>query len=137
VTQWSAVRVIWFAGSIHAGIVCANVPLPRQLRVCEGMAHVPRFLRQIFYVHWLYIVLIVGAFSALCFGFAEDLAGASAVGRFLSGFLSGFWLLRIVLQCFYYDREVRRAHRVLDSVYVLSILCLTGIFTWFSVYPVR
>lgn len=130
-------RLIWFAGSIQVGIVLANVPLPRQLRVREGMADVPRFVRQIFYVHWLYIVLIVGAFSALCFGFASDLAGASAVGRFLSGFLAGFWLLRVILQCFYDDHELRRAHRVLDSVYVISLLCLSSIFMWFTAYPVR
>ncbi len=136
-TEWGAVRLIWLAGSIHAGIVLVNIPLPGQLRVTEGMAHVPKFLRQIFYVHWLYVVLMVGGFSALCFGFAPDLAGASAVGRFLSGFLAGFWLLRIVLQCFYYDREVRRAHRLLDSVYVISLLLLTAIFAWFSIRPVR
>ena len=136
-SPWSAVRLIWFAGSIHAGIVLANVPLPRQLRVREGMAQVPRFLRQIFYVHWLYIVLMVGGFSALCFGFAHDLAGASSVGRFMSGFMAGFWLLRIMLQSFYYDLEVRRAHRVLDTVYIVSLVCLAGIFGWFSIHPMR
>ena len=42
--------------------------------VRENLKNVPLFLRQIFYVHWFYIVLIVGLFSALCFGFARDLA---------------------------------------------------------------
>ncbi len=130
-----AVRFIWLAGCIHAGIVLVNFPLPGQLRVREGMATVPAFLRQIFYVHWVYIVLTVAWFSALCFGFAHELAGASALGRFLSAFMAGFWLLRILLQCFYYDRGVRRAHRLLDALYTVSLVMLTGIFGWVATHP--
>jgi hypothetical protein len=73
-TVLSAVHLLWIAGAIHAGIVLANIPLPHRLRVRENLQSVPVFLRQIFYVHWFYIVLIVGLFSALCFAFARDLA---------------------------------------------------------------
>ncbi len=121
-------QLIWVAGAVHLGIVAANVPLPGRLRVRERLAGVPRFLRQIFYVHWLYIVIVVGLFAALCFGFAPDLAGSSLLGRFLSGFIAGFWLLRIVLQIFYYDREVRRENRGLDLLYVGSLIALVVIF---------
>src|SRR5215469_9251461 len=100
------VRLIWVAGAIHAGIVAANIPLPGRLRVRENLAAVPRFLRQIFYVHWLYIVVVVGFFSALWFSFARELAGASSLGRFLSAFMAVFWLSRLLLQWFYYDAGV-------------------------------
>jgi hypothetical protein len=132
----SAIRLIWIAGAIHAGIVLANIPLPHRLRVRENLSNVPVFLRQIFYVHWLYIVLIVGLFSALCFAFARDLAGASALGRFLSAFIGGFWLLRIFLQTLYYDRELRRANRTLDALYLAALVVLVGIFGLVSVHPV-
>jgi hypothetical protein len=135
-TTPSAIHLIWIAGAIHAGIVLVNIPLPRRLRVRENLKNVPVFLRQIFYVHWFYIVLIVGLFSALCFAFARDLAGASPLGRFLSAFMAGFWLLRIFLQCFYYDREVRRTNRLLNSLYLVSLMVLVGIFGFVSVHPV-
>ena len=122
------IRAIWGAGMVHVGIMAANVPLPGRLRVRERLAGVPRFVRQIFYVHWVYIVIVLGLFAALCFGFAPDLAGASGLGRFLSGFMAGFWLLRIVLQIFYYDREIRRANWGLDLMYVGSLIVLVGIF---------
>lgn len=134
-TVWM-IRAIWGAGVIHAGIVAANVPLPGRLRVRERLAGVPRFLRQIFYVHWLYIVIVVGMFAALCFGFAPELAGASKLGRFLSGFMAGFWLLRIVLQIFYYDDEVRRENRGLDLLYMGSLVVLVGIFGFAAIRPV-
>jgi hypothetical protein len=121
-------QLIWGAGAVHVGIVLANVPLVGRLRVGERLAGVPRFLRQIVYVHWAYILIVVGLFAALCFGFASELAGGSGLGRFLSGFMAGFWLLRIVLQVFYYDQELRRENRGMDLLYVGSLVGLVGIF---------
>ncbi|HYX69445.1 MAG TPA: hypothetical protein VE825_09955 [Terriglobales bacterium] len=118
---------LWLAGAIQAGIVLANLPLPARLRVREGIAPLPRFLRQVFIVHWIYIVLTVALFSALCFIFPRELAGASPLGRFLSGFLAFFWGLRIVLQLLYYDAGVRRQHRVLDICYLVGLCALAGI----------
>jgi len=135
-TELSSIHLLWIAGAIHAGIVLANIPLPHRLRVRENLQNVPLFLRQIFYVHWFYIVLIVGLFSTLCFAFARDLAGASPLGRFLSAFMCAFWLVRIFLQTLYYDREVRRANRVLDALYLGSLIALVGIFGFVSVHPV-
>ena len=122
---------------MHVGIIAANIPLPGRLRVRERLAGVPRFVRQIFYVHWVYIVIVLGLFAALCFGFAPDLAGASGMGRFLSGFMAGFWLLRIVLQIFYYDGEVRRENQALDRLYVGALIVLVVIFGMAALRPVR
>lgn len=122
------VRMIWGAGVVQAGIVGANLPLPGRLKVRERLGSVPRFMRQIFYVHWLYIVIVVGLFAALCFGFGPELAGGSGLGRFLSGFMAGFWLLRIALQIFYYDPELRRENRGLDRVYLGSLAVLVVVF---------
>jgi hypothetical protein len=126
-TFWM-IRAIWAAGVVHVGIMAANIPLPGRLRVRERLTGVPNFIRQIFYVHWVYIILVLGMFAALCFGFAPELAGASGLGRFLSGFVAGFWLLRIVLQIFYYDREVRRENRVLDTLYLGALIVLVVVF---------
>lgn len=130
-------KVIWSAGVIHLGIIAANIPLPGRLRVRERLAGVPRFLRQIFYVHWIYIVIVLGLFAALCFGFAGELAGASPLGRFLSAFMAAFWLLRIGLQVFYYDAEVRRENKALDALYLASLTALVVIFGRAATYPVR
>jgi vacuolar-type H+-ATPase subunit I/STV1 len=129
-------ELIWGAGVVHVGIIAANIPLPGRLRVREHLAGVPRFVRQIFYVHWVYIVIVVGMFAGLCFGFAAELAGASKLGRFLSGFMAGFWLLRILLQVFYYEREVRRQNRRLDVLYLGSLMMLVVIFGVAAIRPV-
>lgn len=135
-SELDAVRLIRMAGGIHAAIVLANFPLPRRLQVRESLSGVPSLLRQIFYVHWLYVVLVVGLFGTLCFSFAHDLVGPSAIGRFLSAFMGGFWLLRIFLQCLYYDPEARRVHRALDFLYLGALVVLVSIFGWFAIHPV-
>jgi hypothetical protein len=127
-TELWMTRAIWGAGAVHLGIMAANVPLPGRLRVRERLAGVPRFVRQIFYVHWVYILIVLGLFAALCFGFAPELAGASSLGRFLSAFMAAFWLLRIVLQVVYYDKEIRRENRGLDMIYLASLAVLVVIF---------
>jgi hypothetical protein len=57
-TTWM-IRAIWGAGEVHLGIMAANLPLPSRLRVRDRLAGVPRFVRQIFYVHWTYIVIVL------------------------------------------------------------------------------
>jgi hypothetical protein len=42
--------------------------------------------------------------------------------------MAGFWLLRIVLQVFYYDDEVRRENRGMDLLYLGSLVVLVVIF---------
>lgn len=123
------VGAIRLAGCIHLAIIAANVPLPGKLKTTEHLRAVPRFIRQIFYVHWMYIVLVLTLFGTLCLVFPSQLAGGSSLGVFLSAFLAGFWLLRVVLQWTYYDREVRRANRVLDAMYGLALVTLVIIFS--------
>jgi hypothetical protein len=130
-------RLIWVAGAIQFGIVLANAWLPGKLRVRQGLGSAPLFLRQIFYVHWMYIVLIVGLFSALCFLFPADLAGGSPLGRFLSFSLGIFWLLRVLLQWLYYDQASRRGLGALDDLYLGCLLVLVAIFGLATVHPLR
>lgn len=114
--QQLLIEAIRAAGAVQLAMLAANLPLPGRLEVRQRFAGLPRFLCPIFYVHWIYIGIILAMFAVLCFSFAPELAGTSSLGRFLNGFLCGFWLLRIGGQVFYYDREIRRLHRVLDSL---------------------
>jgi uncharacterized sodium:solute symporter family permease YidK len=119
---------LWVAGAVQVAIILANVILPAKLDVRAGMASVPRFLRQVFVVHWGYIIFVVFLFSLLCFLFPAELAGGSALGRFLSGAMAVFWFARLLLQLFYYDAQMRRENRGLDLAYLTGLVVLIGIF---------
>ena len=122
------VPFLWTAGAVHLLIAVSNLWVPRILQYRENLAKVSPMVRQVFVVHSIYTVLVLLAFSALCFFFAPELAGNSPLGRFLSAFLAVFWLLRVVLQFAYYDREVRARFRWGDVAYTLAVSCLGIVF---------
>ena len=73
--------------------------------------------------------------GAITSGQLFELAGASALGRFLSAFIAAFWLLRILLQCAYYDKEVRRGNRMMDLLYLVALALLVAIFGSAALWP--
>jgi hypothetical protein len=123
------VPCIWVAGAVQLLIVAMNIPLPRLLRYRENLSNVSAIIRQIFIVHSLYIILTLIGFSLLCFWFAADLVGESLLGRFLSGFLAVFWLLRFCVQLFYYDAEVKRRYRLVNLAFLSAVLFLGSVFS--------
>ncbi|HLM81747.1 MAG TPA: hypothetical protein VK302_14165 [Terriglobales bacterium] len=124
-------HLIWWlrvAGAAQVGIILANFVLPHKLGCRENLARVSPMIREVFVVHWIYIVLVVGFFSSLCFWFAPELAEANGLARFLSASMAVFWLLRVPVQLFFYDSEVRRQNRVADVGFLLTFLLLGTVF---------
>ena len=120
--------LIWSAGLVQLAILAANFVVPGHLRLRENLAKVTPMIRSVFIVHWTYILLVLALFSALCFGFAPDLAGGSRLGRFLSAAIAVFWLPRIPIQLFVYDRELRRQHRLGDVAMLLALTFVVLVF---------
>lgn len=120
--------LIWAAGAVHLAILAANFVLPEKLEVRSNLARVSPMIRHVFIVHWAYIVAVLGIFSALCFFFGPDLACASRLGRFLSATIALFWLPRIPIQLFLYDRQLRRKHRLGDLMMLLALTYLVVVF---------
>jgi hypothetical protein len=122
------VILIWAAGAVQLAILVANFVVPGKLRCRENLARVSPMIRSVFVVHWIYILLMLAIFSAICFGFARDLAGASGLGRFMSAAIALFWLPRIPIQLFVYDRELRRQHRVGDVAMLSALTFVVAVF---------
>jgi hypothetical protein len=122
------VHWLWAAGVVQLFIVAANFVLPKKLRCGENLARVSPMIREVFIVHWVYIVAVLGIFTSLCFWFAPELAGASRLGRYLSAVMAAFWLVRVPIQLFFYDGEVRRQNRFGDVTFLLAFAYLGIVF---------
>jgi len=120
--------LIWAAGIVQLAILVANFVVPRHLRCRENLEKVSPMIRSVFVVHWIYILLMLAIFSALCFRFAPELAGGSRLGHFLCAAITIFWLPRIPIQLFVYDRELRRRHRVGDAAMLLALSFVVIVF---------
>ena len=122
------ILLIWVAGAVQVAILAANFLVPGQLRCQENLAKVTPMIRSVFVVHWIYILIMLAIFSALCFCFAPELAGGSRLGHFLSATIALFWLPRIPIQLFVYDRELRHQHRFADFAMLLALTYVVLIF---------
>ena len=113
---------------MQLAIAVSNIWVPGILHYRENIAKLSPIVRQVFVVHSIYTVLVLLAFSVLCFFFAPQLTSGAPLGRFSSAFLAVFWLLRVGLQFGYYDRGVRAKYRLGDVAYTLAVCSLGIVF---------
>ena len=105
-----------------------DLPLASRLQYRKNLAGASEIVRQVFYVHAAYIVLVVLGFAALSLLFPDELVSGRPLGRFLSTFLAVFWLLRVPIQLFYYPAEIRRQNRLADVIFTVAFAFLALVF---------
>ena len=128
---------LWAAGVVQSVIIAANFVVPKKLGCRDNLSRVSPMIRTVFLVHWVYIVLVLGIFTSLSFWFAPELAGANRLGRYLSAAIAVFWLLRVPIQLFFYDPEIRRQNRFGDVIFLLGFSYLGVVFAVAALGVVR
>jgi hypothetical protein len=123
------------AGALHLLVASANLVAFGKFRYLEHLRNVPLVMRQVFLVQNAYIMLVQVGFALLCFFFAGELTSGRSLGLALAGFLALFWGSRVLLQLFYYDRELRRANRLFDVLFLLGDGYLAVVFALAALLP--
>ena len=116
------VAAIRIAGLIQLADVSANLVLPKKIQCRENLARVSPIMRQVFLVHWLYILLTLVIFGLACLLFAPELAGGTPLARFVDASLAVFWLSRAAIEVFYFDAAFRQQNRAADVAFTLAAL---------------
>jgi len=128
---------VYVAGALHLVVASANVFAFGKFRYLEHLRGVPTVVRQVFLVQNAYIMLVQAGFALLCFFFAGELTAGRPLGRSLAGFLAVFWGSRVLLQLSYYDRELRRANRPFDVLFLAADGYLAAVFALAALLPGR
>ena len=123
------------AGALHLLVASANVFAFGRFRYLEHLRKVPLVVRQVFLVQNAYIMLVQVGFALLCFFFAGELTSGRPPGRALAGFLAVFWSSRLLLQLCYYDRDLRRANRLFDVLFLVGDGYLAAVFSLAALLP--
>jgi hypothetical protein len=118
------ILLLRLAGVVQIILAIANFALPKKLAYRENLNRLAPILRQIFIVHSAYIVGVLLLFAGITLRFPEELASGQGLGRFIAASLALFWLSRVPVQLLYYDKSVRRTHRLGDVAYTVAIVCL-------------
>ena len=124
----AAIVLFWAAGLIQIGDAGVNLLLPGPLRSRENLARVSPMIRQVFLVHWFYVLLTLVIFGAACLLYARELASGSPLARFLCASMAVFWGLRVPIQLLVFDREFRRRHRAADVAFIAGAIFLAAVF---------
>ncbi|WP_435018306.1 hypothetical protein TA3x_000270 [Tundrisphaera sp. TA3] len=115
------------AGVLLLLIAASSLFTPRILAYADNMKRLDPTVREVFNIHNLYVTLFVLAFAVAALAFPRELSG-TPMGRFFSGFLAGAWWLRLLIQIFYHNREIKKAWPVMNLVYSLTFIYLGGVF---------
>ncbi|MCI0625506.1 MAG: hypothetical protein L0387_28325 [Acidobacteria bacterium] len=106
-----------------------HVFFPKRLRWNEELQRLSLLNRQIFWVHCLFIVLILILFGMLSFVFAPALLQPHPLSKaILSGFVL-FWLLRLIVQLCVYDSSLWKGNGRNTTIHFL----LAGLWSYLVV----
>lgn len=109
--------------------------VPKRFAWKTEMAGLSLLNRQIFTVHAWFLCLMLGQFGLLALCLASSLLEPTPLARAITGGLAVFWLLRLVLQWFYYSPQIWRGHRfytVMHGVFTAlwTFLTVTFALAW-------
>lgn len=111
------------AGGLLLALASAHITFPKRFRWKEELARLSPLNRQMFLVHVFFIVLILVMLGVCSLFFADALLQPGPLSRvFLTG-VTLFWLCRLFVQLFVYDRSLWRGNRLNLTIHVL-LSCL-------------
>jgi alginate O-acetyltransferase complex protein AlgI len=121
--------LIMISGFLHLGTLLGSAQVPRELNFREELPKLSPLLR-----HWIivaggYIVLDLIAFGVISLMFSRELSSGQPLARGICAFISVFWGIRLLIQCFLFD-----AKPYLRTLFLkVGYHGLTAVFLWHTV----
>lgn len=128
---------LYVAGGIHFGILVMNVFLPGLLEYDSNLQKTDPIIRQVFYVHNAYILLMVAFIGGLCFFLPGKLVQGGILATVLCGFFTLFWGLRFLIQLTYYDPTLKQRFYMVHLMFTAAVGYLTVLFFWLFVQQLQ
>jgi len=88
---------------LHFVILIASALTPRLLDWRTNLAALHPFLRRLFWVYGVFIVLVIISFGTLTLTRADELASTTPLARSVCAMIALFWLARLGVQFFVFD----------------------------------
>lgn len=131
---------IRWGGILHFAILTASALVPFVLNWTENLAVLHPFLRRLVWVYGMFIVLVIFGFGILSVLHSHTLAGGTPLARSLCGFISVFWLARLIVQLFLFDPGPFLGNVLLRIGYhllTITFVFLTVVYSLGAIFPER
>jgi len=130
--------LLQIAGVMQFAILIASGLVPRVFDWRANLASLHPFLRRLFWVYGVFIVMTIIAFGTLTLFHADAMAGGDPTARSLCAFIAIFWLARLAVQWFVFDCTDFLTNAFLKAGYnalTLAFIYLTGVYGWAAISP--
>ncbi len=95
--------LLQLAAAVQLLILIASASTPRVLDWRKNLAVLHPFLRKLFWVYGVFVVMVIIAFAVLTFRHADAMATREPVARSLCLFIAIFWGARLLVQFAIFD----------------------------------
>jgi len=97
-------QLIFIAGLAQIILVIGSLAIPKVLNWRPELAKVQPLIKQMFWTYAAYILVINLCFGLLSVFDFTELINGSELATLITGFIAVYWLSRVLIQFFYFDR---------------------------------
>jgi len=125
-------EALYIAAAAQLSVAVLNLFLVRIMKWEEEVTRMPQLVREVFHVHAWFITITLAIFSVVTIRFVEELAaGTNNLGRWMAAGIGIFWLIRWLMQFFYYDSSHwrgKRAETIVNIVLIFLYGSIAGVY---------
>ena len=124
---------ILLAGIAQIALALGSISIPQILNWKDKLTETDPLIRQIFWVYACYILVMNLSWGLLSVFNYKELASGSRLGTVITGFIALYWISRLLIQFFYFDRSnfpKGKWHQFGEIVLVSTFVFLTVTYAW-------
>lgn len=121
-------KLIFWSGIGHFALCIGSLFIPKVLQWQKHLENLQPLLRQMFWTYAAYILVINCSFGIISVFGGRELLDHSFLAKSITLFIGIYWLSRIGIQFFYFDKS--EAPKGL--LYTLGEMALIGLFVFFA-----
>ena len=130
--------LLLLAGLGHFGILIASALTPKALDWKTQLAPLHPFLRTLFWVYGVFIVLTIAGMGTLTLLHVRAMAAGEPVARSLAAFIAVFWSARLWVQFFVFDATeflTTRWRRIGYHTLTLAFIAQAAVYIFAAIKP--
>lgn len=116
------------AGVGQIVLAIGSTVIPKLLKWKEETAKLNKLTGQVFWTYAVYILTINFSFGLVSAFMPDALLDRSALAAAVTGFITLYWVSRLLIQFFYFDRNAAPK----GKIFTLGEIALVGLFIFFT-----